>query len=168
MKTAIERLISFFLIALAALSAFWLWAGWKVEIDGATVPILLPSVLVIISLLLAVGMLTAKRQPNIATQVPSREISRRPSLKFTVKQGKRYKAQISLGFFEQVAANEMIAGMLEKAGFTEVVVTGSGSIRHAEGRWAGADAAAEMPPQIVSATEIADAPTLPPPTSTAA
>ena len=89
-------------------------------------------------------------------------IQRRPSLKFTVKQGKRYKAQISLGFFEQVASNEMIAGMFEKAGFADVTVTGSGAVRYGEARWAGADAAAEMPSQIVSATEIAEAPIQPP------
>jgi hypothetical protein len=73
-----------------------------------------------------------------------------------VKQGKRYKAQISLGIFEQIASNEMIAGLFEKAGFSDVTVTGSGAIRHAEGLWAGADATAEMPPQIISATEIVE------------
>ena len=154
MKTTIDRLSGLFLIVVAVASAFWMWAGWDVEIDGAAVPILVPSLLIIVSLLLAVGLLTAKQQPTAEPQAPSREISRRPALKFTVKQGKKYKAQISLGFFEQVASNEMIAGMFAKAGFTDVTVTGSGGIRYGEGRWAGADATAEMPPQIVSATEI--------------
>jgi hypothetical protein len=161
MKTTIDRLTGLFLIAVAVASALWLWAGWMVEIDGASVPMMVPSLLMLVSLLLAIGVLTAKQQPPVETPAPSREISRRPALKFTVKQGKRYKAEISLGFFEQVATNEMIAGMFAKAGFTDVTVTGSGAIRYAEGRWAGADATAEMPPQIVSATEIAEGPTQP-------
>lgn len=157
MKTTIDRLTGLFLLLIAALAAYWLWAGWDVEIDGATIPMMVPSLLMIVTLLLALGLLTAKQQPPVEPQAPSREISRRPSFKFTVKQGKKYKAEISLGFFEQVASNEMIAGMFAKAGFADVTVTGSGSMRYGEGRWAGADTTAEMPPQIVSATEIAEA-----------
>jgi hypothetical protein len=39
---------------------------------------------------------------------------------FTVQQGKRYRATISLGFFERFASNDTIAGKLRDAGFYEV------------------------------------------------
>jgi hypothetical protein len=51
---------------------------------------------------------------------------------FTVRQGKRYRATISLGFFERFASNDTIAAKSRDAGFYEVQVTGSGSTRYAE------------------------------------
>jgi hypothetical protein len=73
---------------------------------------------------------------------------------FTVHQGKRYRATISLGLFERFASNDMIAGRLRNAGFTEVRVTGSGATRFAEALWPNADATAEMPEQIASVSEL--------------
>jgi hypothetical protein len=73
---------------------------------------------------------------------------------FTVQQGKRYRATITLGIFERLASNETIADRLRAAGFSEVRVSGSGATRHAEALWANADATAEMPPQIASVSEI--------------
>lgn len=72
---------------------------------------------------------------------------------FTVRQGKRYRATISLGWLERWASNETIAGKLLEAGFSEVVVTGAGAGREAEGLWLGPDATAEMPSQITQVTE---------------
>jgi hypothetical protein len=73
---------------------------------------------------------------------------------FTVKQGKRYRATISLGLVERLASNDMIADRLRAAGFTDITVSGLGATRVAEARWPGADATAEMPSQI---TDVVDA-----------
>jgi hypothetical protein len=54
---------------------------------------------------------------------------------FTVQQGKRYRATITLGGIERWASNEMIAGKLREAGFSEVVVSGVGNTRTAEAVW---------------------------------
>jgi len=73
---------------------------------------------------------------------------------FTVRQGKRYRASISLGLFERFASNETIAERLSAAGFSEISVTGSGASRLAEALWPGADASAEMPDQITQVVEL--------------
>jgi len=73
---------------------------------------------------------------------------------FTVRQGKRYRATISLGWLERWASNDTIAERLRAAGFTDVIVSGSGATRVAEGGWSAADATAEMPAQITQVTEI--------------
>jgi hypothetical protein len=54
---------------------------------------------------------------------------------FTVRQGKRYRATITLGWLERWASNEMIADKLHDAGFTDVKVEGSGGTRQAEALW---------------------------------
>ena len=72
---------------------------------------------------------------------------------FTVKQGKRYNATISLGLVERLASNDMIADRLRAAGFTDITVSGSGATRVAEARWPGADATADMPNQITDVVE---------------
>ena len=73
---------------------------------------------------------------------------------FTVRQGKRYRATISLGFFERWASNETIAEKLRAAGFSEVTVTGSGGTRTAEAVWPGPNATGEMPSQITEVVEV--------------
>jgi len=73
---------------------------------------------------------------------------------FTVQQGKRYRATISLGLFERFAGNETIAAKLREAGFADVRVTGSGGTRHAEALWPAGDTTAEMPSQITAVAEI--------------
>jgi hypothetical protein len=72
---------------------------------------------------------------------------------FTVRQGKRYRATLSLGWLERWASNETIAGKLREAGFSEVKVDGSGGTRLAEAFWPGPDTTAEMPSQIVEVIE---------------
>jgi len=76
---------------------------------------------------------------------------------FTVRQGKRYRARIELGWLEALASNEMIAGKLRAAGFAEVKVDGSGGSRQAEALWPNADSSAELPAQIAEITEVIDA-----------
>jgi hypothetical protein len=73
---------------------------------------------------------------------------------FTVRQGKRYRATITLGGMERWASNDMIAGRLREAGFSEVAVSGVGSTRVAEALWAGADTTGEMPSQVTEITEV--------------
>jgi hypothetical protein len=73
---------------------------------------------------------------------------------FTVRQGKRYRATITLNRIERWASNEAIADRLRKAGFSEVSVAGTGNTRTAEALWPGPDATAEMPAQISEVIEI--------------
>jgi|GEM_PF-3054027 hypothetical protein len=42
--------------------------------------------------------------------------------RYTLRKGKRYRATISLGLFQGVASNEMVANKFREAGFTEVEV----------------------------------------------
>jgi hypothetical protein len=73
---------------------------------------------------------------------------------FTVRQGKRYRATISLGMLERFASNDSIAERLRAAGFSDISVTGSGSRRLAEALWPSADASAELPKQITQVAEL--------------
>ena len=72
---------------------------------------------------------------------------------FTVRQGKRYRAVITLGWLERWASNDTIAAKLKDAGFSDVVVQGSGATRTAEALWPGPDTTAEMPSQITQVIE---------------
>ena len=67
---------------------------------------------------------------------------------FTVHQGKRYRATISLGMLESFASNDIIAGRLRTAGFTDISVSGAGNTRIAEALWSAADATAELPSRL--------------------
>ncbi len=75
---------------------------------------------------------------------------------FTVQQGRRYRATISLGWLERWASNETIAERLRAAGFSDVAVTGSGETRTADALWPGPDTTGEMPPQIIAVVERTD------------
>jgi transketolase N-terminal domain/subunit len=72
---------------------------------------------------------------------------------FTVRQGRRYQATLSLGLLERMASNEAIAERLRAAGFAEVSVSGSGAKRIAKALWPTSDVA-EMPSQIADVVEI--------------
>jgi hypothetical protein len=74
--------------------------------------------------------------------------------RYTVRKGKRYRATINLDLFQSLASNEMVAHKFREVGFTDVVVTGSGSTRHAEGSWRKKNAAAEIPDEISEIHEI--------------
>ena len=73
---------------------------------------------------------------------------------FTVRQGRRYRATISLGMLERLASNDTIAERLRAAGFSDVTVTGSGAVRIAEALWSNPDATADMPKQIATVAEV--------------
>jgi len=74
---------------------------------------------------------------------------------FKLRQGKRYRATISLGMLQSFADNDLIAGKLIEAGFADVSVSGSGGTRVAEARWPLADATAPMPSEVTDVTEVA-------------
>jgi len=73
---------------------------------------------------------------------------------FTVRRGRRYRAEISLGPLESLAGNEAVAARLRDAGFIDVVVSGAGRKRVAQAVWPNADASAAVPRQITAVTEI--------------
>ncbi|MGQ0672338.1 MAG: hypothetical protein ACT4N2_05595 [Hyphomicrobium sp.] len=69
---------------------------------------------------------------------------------FNLTRGQRYKATLTLGWVEQFAGNDLIAGELAKAGFADVAVEGSGETRVAEGTWTGDDQDIALPEQVTS------------------
>lgn len=75
---------------------------------------------------------------------------------FTVRQGRRYRATITLGWIERWASNDMIAEKLTAAGFSDVSVSGSGATRTAEASWPGPDITEEMPSQITEVRDLGD------------
>jgi hypothetical protein len=74
---------------------------------------------------------------------------------FTVRQGRRYLAEISLGWFEAWFGNDKVAQKIADVGFTEVEVHGSGREREAKALWPHPDRTAEIPPQIKKVVPIA-------------
>jgi len=74
--------------------------------------------------------------------------------KFTVRQGKKYRATITLSGLEAWAGNETVTAKLVDAGFKEVKVTGDGGKRNGEGRWAKPDTTAEIDPHLSGITEV--------------
>ena len=73
---------------------------------------------------------------------------------FTVHQGKRYRATLSLNSVERLADNALIARKFRALGFSKVRVSGTGAIRLVEGVWPRKDASAPLPPQIVAVAVI--------------
>lgn len=72
-------------------------------------------------------------------------------MKYTVKQGKRYRATLSVPF---VISNAYIAGRLTQVGFSAVRVEGRGRTRVAVGTWPKADQTADIPSQVSHIEEI--------------
>jgi hypothetical protein len=73
---------------------------------------------------------------------------------YTVRKGRRYQATITLGLFQSIASNEMIAGKFRDAGFTEVDVSGVGRNRLGQALWPLEHASAEIPDEVTSVCEI--------------
>lgn len=72
----------------------------------------------------------------------------------TITKFKKYEAQISLGFIEGLAPNHVIAEKLQQAGFTNVIVEGSGASRRATGVWKGETQNVDLPQQIKCIKEL--------------
>ncbi len=73
---------------------------------------------------------------------------------FTIHQGKRYRATLSLGSVERLVDNTAIAQRFRALGFTSVRVSGSGATRRVEGVWPGKDTSTNMPSQIVAVARL--------------
>jgi hypothetical protein len=73
---------------------------------------------------------------------------------FTVQQGKRYRATLSLNSVERLADNSLIERKFRALGFSGVRVSGTGAIRRVEGVWPRKDASAPLPPQIVAVARL--------------
>jgi hypothetical protein len=73
---------------------------------------------------------------------------------FTVHQGKRYRATLSLGSVERLLDNPAIAQRFRALGFVGVRVSGSGATRKVEGMWPREDASANLPRQIVAVARL--------------
>ena len=73
---------------------------------------------------------------------------------FTVHQGKRYRATLSLNSVERLADNALIARKFRALGFAKVRVSGAGAIRRVEGVWPREDASTPLPPQIVAVASL--------------
>jgi hypothetical protein len=77
-----------------------------------------------------------------------------PGSMYTVHRGRRYRATLALGFFEQLAPNSEIEARLRNYGFADVHATGSGSVRQAVALWPGPDTTAALDPHIVEVEEL--------------
>ena len=75
---------------------------------------------------------------------------------FTVEKGKRYRATITLGLLQGFASNEMVAGHLIEAGFSDVHVTGSGSTRIATALWDKDTVTGPIPDEISEISALFD------------
>lgn len=75
---------------------------------------------------------------------------------FTVHDGKRYRATVTLSAIEQLlVTNAMIAGLFAQLAFNEVAVTGDGATRQATGLWMGADTTMALDPHLSDVVELA-------------
>lgn len=74
---------------------------------------------------------------------------------FTLENGKRYRATLSLGLLEKLASNDRVAEELRDAGFSDVSVTGSGKIRIATGVWSRDTVTGPVPGRIKEVVMIA-------------
>ena len=73
---------------------------------------------------------------------------------FTVREGKGYRATLSLNTVERLADNDLIASKFRALGFTKVRVSGAGAIRRVEGVWPRKDASTLLPRQIVAVAKL--------------
>lgn len=74
---------------------------------------------------------------------------------FTLEEGRRYRATITLGMLQSMASNEIVAQRLTDAGFTNVSVTGSGRTRTATGQWSQETVSGAVPPEISGISQLA-------------
>jgi hypothetical protein len=74
---------------------------------------------------------------------------------YTLAEGQRYRATLTLGWLESFASNDMIAAQLATAGFAGVAVTGSGESRVAEGIWSRETTSVALPEQVTDLVALA-------------
>lgn len=75
--------------------------------------------------------------------------------KFTVRQGRRYRAIVNLSWVQQqFASNQKIAKIFRDLGFIDVKVVGAGGKREATGLWPLPDATTDVPSELHPIDEI--------------
>ena len=74
-------------------------------------------------------------------------------MKVSLEQGKTYRAVVSLSWIESWADNSQVADRFTELGFRNVLVTGSGGERVAEGTWIGADQEVDLSGQPITEVE---------------
>lgn len=162
MRRFFTGLAALVLLVVGAVHAARLVFPWQLAVEGNPIPpelsAIVGGVLILLSFAVMFEMRASPRatEPAMTRGGSTRGVSgptrARPA---TVKQGRRYRAEIRLSFWEQaVATNEYIAEQLTSVGFTDVSVTGTGGQRFAEGLWPHPDQTADMPSQIVATAEI--------------
>lgn len=162
MRRFFTGLAALVLLAMGALHAARFFVPWRLVVEGEVVPPMISvfagAALIFLAIAVLFEMRAAGRasEPAVTRGGETRSFAGPTRAKAaTVKQGRRYRAEIQLSWFEQaIATNEYIAEQLTSVGFTDVSVTGTGSRRIAEGLWPHKDQTAEMPTQIVQTTEI--------------
>lgn len=66
----------------------------------------------------------------------------------------RYSCKVKLGFIDRLASNERVVEEFNKAGFINVMVTGWGSERIAQGFWPLETKEVKLPSQVVPASVV--------------
>jgi len=75
---------------------------------------------------------------------------------FTVHHGKTYIAKLKLSWFESFAGDEMIADKFRELGFKNVIITGSGEHRWAQGLWNGPDESVPLTDEHIESVKEVD------------
>jgi kumamolisin len=134
---------------------------------GAAGPAVMPAELALgtvpsgwsgtVSYTYANGVLTGNPQfaPSSGVQFGPRIVSAPGT--FTVHQGHRYSATVTLSGFEQLASNSTVEDKLTGLGFRDVAVTGSGGTRQAVGIWTGPDTTVQLDPHLSNITDLGEA-----------
>jgi len=73
---------------------------------------------------------------------------------FTVYQGHRYSATVTLTGLDQLASNSMIEEKLTQLGFSGVSVSGAGATRQATGIWTGPDTTVQLDPRLSNVVDL--------------
>lgn len=72
-----------------------------------------------------------------------------------LKKNQRYQATLVLSGLDCIATNSMVAAEFAKAGFADVVVSGSGKQRTATGRWPNNDLVnAPLPKEVTEVKQL--------------
>jgi kumamolisin len=102
----------------------------------------------------AKGILVDSRQFPVSplAAIEARAATGQPS--YTVRQGHRYSATVTLMGLEQFASNSLIEDKLSELGFRNVVVTGEGGTRRAEGVWTGPDTTVQLDSHLSNVVDL--------------
>lgn len=75
-------------------------------------------------------------------------------MKLTLTQYKKYEGMLRLSGLDILGSNSQVSDKLKDAGFSNIVVSGSGIHRKAQGVWSGTTSEVELPKQVVELKEL--------------